>query len=79
MLSATVRSTSGVLAALLLLPAAACGSRARHARDVPNSPQAVLEAQLINRGHRPNKRTRDGGMLHTAALLSTRHGSLRGP
>ena len=79
MLSATVRSTSGVLAALLLLPAAACGSRARHARDVPNSPQAVLEAQLINRRHKLNKRTHDGGMLYTAELLTTSHETLRVP
>lgn len=57
-----------VLCVVIALAATACG-RPRHAGDVPNSPQAALEAALIRQKHKGTRRTGDGGIIYTAELV----------
>jgi len=71
------RSTAVLVPALLLAPA--CGSRARHPGQVPSSPQAALEAQLLGRRNKLNKRSSDGAVLYTAELLTSSGENVRVP
>lgn len=75
---AAARARRGVGIALGMLVLAACG-RARHPGQVPNSPQAALDAALIQHKHKGTRRTRDGGILYTAELIPGSPEALRVP
>ncbi|HET8935412.1 MAG TPA: hypothetical protein VFN67_18320 [Polyangiales bacterium] len=64
--------------AVLATSGSACG-RPRHAGDVPNTPQAALEAALIRNKHRGTRRTGDGGIIYVAELTPSSPEVLRVP
>lgn len=62
------RSLTWLLVPALLSAAGGCG-RPRHAGEVPDSPQAALEAGLSRQRNAGTRRTSDGGILYTAQLV----------
>lgn len=65
-----------------VLLGSACRSRSQGTQDpstVPDSPQAVLEQQLLTRQHKLNRRTADGGMVYNTDISATSSESMRVP